>query len=62
MRGAGIDHASGGIFNHRYRLFGRIIGQAQHRQINGIQQALSLAQIFAFVRGNADDVDIVALT
>ena len=61
MRRRGVDDAGRRVFGQRHRFPRRIVGQAEEGDIGGVDQPLALGRVLAFVRVDAQHLDIVAL-
>jgi hypothetical protein len=60
VRGAGVQHAHVRVLEPRHGFFSSLVRQAQHDQINAVQQAFALGFILAFGVVNADQFQVVA--
>jgi hypothetical protein len=60
VRGAGIDQARSRVLDHGRGLARRVVGQAEHREIGGVEHLGARRGVFACVFRQAQELDIGA--
>jgi hypothetical protein len=60
VRGARVDETRLRIRDERRRLAGGRVGQTQKRDVGRVQQPRAFSRVLAFVRVDAEDLDVVA--